>query len=302
MAHDDRLFVIIGCTLLLVVGGAAAVLWFAESISGDELNRPAVNLRPIAKPSPPAVRSPVAHASSTAASPEPSEAPLRPLIRGISAHPGFAALLVRDKLIRRFVTSVDLIAGGYSPRDGWEELRPVSGFLVRQEAGRLVIASGSFRRYDTVAEIVDSIDVGGAIELFRRLEDRLDEVYHDVGWGRGPFEDRLREAIDHLLEVEPPAGSIEVEQRSIAYAFADDELERLTDAQRHLLRTGPRNAVIIQSKLREIRGAFGWPEARPSDETADPVMLAQAEPGVTPWRLDPPSERAELVAEIAGAP
>jgi hypothetical protein len=299
MARDDRLFVIIGCCLVLIVGGAAAVLWYAENLTGEGPTLPRVEVQPIKAPKAPVGRPEVLPASHPAPSADPSDELLRSLITGISAYPAFASLLVRDDLIRRFVASVNLVAGGFSPRDELEDIQPAGRFLVREEADSLVIAAGSYRRYDTATEIFDSIDTEGAVETFRRLETRLDEAYHDMAWGRGPFEDRLREAIDHLLEVVLPAGLIEVERRSVTYAFAEDELERLTGAQRHLLRTGTRNATTIQSKLREIREAFGWPEPQVLEAAAEAVMIAAvAEPAVVdPWRFDPSPELAEIIAE-----
>ena len=44
------------------------------------------------------------------------------------------------------------------------------------------------------------------------------------------------------------------------YEYPDEELEGLSLAQRHLLRMGPRNALRIQEKLREIQSGLGLAE------------------------------------------
>ena len=46
------------------------------------------------------------------------------------------------------------------------------------------------------------------------------------------------------------------------YAYADARLEGLSAAQKQLLRTGPRNARVIQDALRRIALALGIPESR----------------------------------------
>jgi hypothetical protein len=173
------------------------------------------------------------------------------------------------------VLAVDAVAGGYSPRNEIEFLRPQRAFLVREHEGALVITASTYRRYDAVAGVLDSLDVRGAAELYRRLENRLDEVYAEIGWNDSGFDSRFREAVDHLLEIEVPDGPYEVEQRAIVYAFAEDELEHLSDAQRQLLRMGPRNARQVQATLRSLRRAIGWLEP------ATPMMTAELEPPVT---------------------
>ena len=41
-----------------------------------------------------------------------------------------------------------------------------------EQEGRLVIASGTYRRYDVVADVFSSLDTNGAIELYRRTRER----------------------------------------------------------------------------------------------------------------------------------
>ena len=41
--------------------------------------------------------------------------------------------------------------------------------------------------------------------------------------------------------------------KGATYAFADPRLEALTPAQKHLIRMGPENQRMIQTRLREIR-------------------------------------------------
>jgi len=48
----------------------------------------------------------------------------------------------------------------------------------------------------------------------------------------------------------------------VGYGYADPRLEELTAAQKHLLRTGPRNALVIQTSLRAIALALGIPPER----------------------------------------
>ena len=57
--------------------------------------------------------------------------------------------------------------------------------------------------------------------------------------------------------------------KAIVYAFAEDDLERLTGAQKHLLRMGSSNAARVQAKLAELHQAFGWTEPASMAVTAE---------------------------------
>ena len=291
MNRDDRLFAIIGGTV--VTAAATVFLVFAGGITGTIEDRPTVRVAPIPVADTPEEPSDIVPASFEEPMPLFGDNFVRAVVGGISTHPEWATWLVTDGLVQRFVAAVEAVADGYSPRGelGFVETR--SPFLVREDEGRLVIAAGTYRRYDLPVEVFTSLDAEAAVVLFKELEPAIFEARRDVAWHRGDFDDRLRQAIDHLLEVEVPAGSIEVERRTLAYAFAEDDLERMSDAQRHLLRMGRKNAMAIQSKLREIRSAFGWPDAMPpsglrhalaSDEDADsmaPVLVAELDPGAS---------------------
>ncbi len=200
---------------------------------------------------------------------------IRSLVTELSSHPKLVALLVSDNLVRRFVAAVDAIAGGYSPREELDILRPGRPFVVRQEAESLVIGASSFRRYNLAAELFASVDTADAVALYRELSPLIDEAHEEIPWNCPDFDVRLREAMDHLLEVSVPAGPIEVNPGLLTYTFADEEMERLSDAQRHLLRMGSANARKVQAKLREFRDALGWSGSGPDPGAAMRAELAE---------------------------
>ena len=185
----------------------------------------------------------------------------RAAVGRLSTHPELASYLVNDRLLRRFVRAVDAIAGGYSPSDEIEFLRPSRPFFVREDEGRLVIASGTYRRYDIVTDVFTSLDSDGAIELYRQFRPRLEAIYREVGWANDDFDTRLREAVDHLLEVTTSSGQVEVEQRAIVYAYADDRFENLTGAQKHFLRMGPGTSVRFRQSCGRTAGRDGMDQS-----------------------------------------
>ena len=280
MKQDDRIFVIVGGCVVSAVALGAAVVWLGSGITVEAPQRATVVVAELQAPAPatsPASTSPLPRAGFVS---ETDDALVRAAMSGLSSHPELASYLVNDRLLRRFVGAVEAIAGGYSPRDEIEFMKPSRPFVVREDEGLLVVASSSYRRYDRAAAAFASIDIDDGVELYRRFGPRLEEIYREIAWADSGFDDRLREAVDHLLEVEVPSSQIEVEQRTIVYAYAEDGLERLSGAQKQLLRMGPGNARAVQTKLRELRTAFGWPEAAPVPVTVPPaeavVMSADA--------------------------
>lgn len=274
MQKDDRIFAAVGACVVCAVALVAALMWLSSGITVDAPQRATVVVPDPTVPTPEASLASVSESVEVGTPVESEESLFRAAVARLSSHPQLASYVLNDRLLRRFVLAVDAIAGGYSPSNQVDFMRPERPFIVREDGGRLVVAAGTYRRYDIVSEVFASLETDGAIEIFREFSPRLDEIYHEVGWANDGFEDRLREAVDHLLEVSAPTGQVEVEQRAIVYAYAEDRFENLTDAQKHLLRMGPQNVAAVQAKLRELRDAMGWPER------AEPVLTAELEPEV----------------------
>ncbi len=295
MQQDDRVFAVVGACVVAAVALVAAIIWVVSGMTVDAPERATVTIADRPTPTP---------AASTGANPQIVEASLggsdddelvRTAAARLSAHPSLAALLINDRLLERFVAAVDAVAGGFSPRDEVDFLSPRRAFLVREDEGRLVIAAGSYRRYSAATDVFASLDVDGSVELYRKFRPRLEEIFEQTAWASEDFDSRFREAVDHLLEIEVPAGQVEVEQRAIVYAFAEDSLENLSHAQRQLLRMGPENARRVQGKLRQLRDALGWPERAPMIVTAELELPAESE------MLDEPLI-AEAEHELASDP
>jgi len=282
MQKDDRIFAVVGACIVTAVALVAALIWLGSGITVDAPQRATVTVPQRSIPTPVTSLAVASQVVETGLSDEGDDGLFRVAVGRLSTHPELASYLVNDRLLRRFVRAVDAIAGGYSPSDEIEFLRPSQRFIVREDEGRLVIASGTFRRYDVVADVFTSLDSDGAIEIYRQFRPRLEAIYREVGWANDDFDTRLREAVDHLLEVAASTGQVEVEQRAIVYAYTEDRFENLTGAQKHFLRMGPRNVDAIQSKLRSLSDALGWPAEVPASVTAELEQSVEADLLATP--------------------
>ena len=248
----------VAVTLLVVAAAAAAYILFGR---GDrELTTPpgAAGARNSAEP-----RIPLGGAPADIAVPplDESDALVRQLVAALSSHPRVAAWLATDDLIRNFTAVVQDISAGMTPASRLQALAPGGSFRVVDREGDLHIDTQSYARYDSLADAIASIDAAGAASLYATLKPRIEEADDEQGFPHVPFDRTLERAIVRLLQTPVVSDTVAVEaQGAKVFAYADPQLERLSAAQKHLLRMGPRNVRIIREKLREIAIALGIPE------------------------------------------
>jgi DUF3014 family protein len=191
-----------------------------------------------------------------------SDSVVRDLVRRITSHPAALSWLATNGLIRNFTVVVANVVEGITPSAHLRTLRPATAFQTVERNGQLFIDSRSYERYDTIAAAVASIDPAGAARVYATLKPRIEEAYAELGARPASFDRALEQAIVALLRVPAIDGPIRVEPKGIGYRFADPALERLSGAQKHLLRTGPGNVRTIQAALRQLALALGIPADR----------------------------------------
>lgn len=187
-----------------------------------------------------------------------SDSFFRDLVRKLSSHPFLALVLDADDLVRKLVVSVANVAEGASPAKQLLHIRPEERFTAIETAERIVLDPASYRRYDAPAELFASLDASAVAGLYRTLEPLLEEAHSELGLSdRKGFRDTLSRAIEVLLAVPVVEGPIRLRAVNVNYAFEDPALQKLSPAQKHLVRMGPENTRRVQRKLTEIAGALG---------------------------------------------
>jgi hypothetical protein len=250
--------------VVLLAAGAAVWYFFFRS---PQPERAATAAQPAARPAAPAAPAgvqPLCIGTETAATVPPlseSDAFAKKSASGVTAHPRVAAWLAGDNVIRNFVVAVDNIGSGATPAQRLRALRPAGAFRVREARGELFIDPRSFERYGPIADVVDSVDPQMAAQLCGTLKPRLVEAYTELG-REGSFDAALERAIVALLRTPVVGPETRLVPKGASYAFEDETLEKLTPAQKQLARMGPRNARIIQDKLRQVALAIGIPSDR----------------------------------------
>jgi hypothetical protein len=184
---------------------------------------------------------------------------VRELVSGLSSRPELAAWLATDGLIRNFVASVDAVANGVTPSAQLRPLAPRRPFEVTSRGGDAVIDPRSYERFDGIAATVDALDANGLARAYATLRPRLQEAYEELGYPDGSVDVAVERAIARLLETPLVERQVEVQRAAVFYQFVDPRIERLSPAQKQLVRMGPRNQRLIQDKLRATARALGIP-------------------------------------------
>jgi hypothetical protein len=187
---------------------------------------------------------------------------IRELLAETTAREELRSWLATSELARRFVAGVANVAEGESPREQLRFLAPKERFRVVQEDGHLIADPRSHARYDLAAEVFASLDVSATVRAYRLLQPLFEDAFTDLGIPERSFEETLDRAIQELLAAPRIEGAARLERVGSFYEYPDEALEGLSAAQRHLLRMGPRNALRIQTKLREFQSALGLAEGR----------------------------------------
>jgi hypothetical protein len=208
--------------------------------------------------------------NATLESPEPPEPPAtlenaRELLDGkaeeLSPDPLFRKWVgVRDA-IGRFVASVDLLARGETPNEIFPFLQPKEPFepAASDGDGPVVIDERTYRRYDTFAGVVESLNTTACARAYRVFLPVLQKTYENLGYPEGRFDQTFKSAVIELLEAPVIPEPVFVNKKVITYVYLDPGLESRSATQKHLMRMGPENTRKIQAKLREIALAIGIP-------------------------------------------
>lgn len=261
----------------VILGAAAIVIligvFFWLSSEDDKPTPPPVQKTASAQPKPEPVveeAEPEPEPIEVVAEPEPeiipepepepldlSDAAVKTALIALSEMPVLAEVLVDDDLLRRFVVFTNNLAEQELTENHHFLRIPKGQFRIYRQAGKEWIDAASYKRYSGYADALDSIDTSNLIALYNQYKPALDEIYLQVGDPDDAFDDRLLDAINHLLDTPEIPVPVEVYSDSVMYKYRNERIESLTAPQKQLLRTGPENMRQIKAKLREIKEALG---------------------------------------------
>jgi hypothetical protein len=240
---------------------------------------PEVLPEPVApQPTPPPIQPPVeAPVAATAAEPTPlpaldgSDEHVSALLSGLLSRKNLLTFLQLDGFVRRAVATVDNLARSQAPVMVWPVIPTPQRFTTqRGENGVETIHPGNSQRYVPLVLMIESVDTGKAVDLYRSLYPLFQQAYEELGFPGRYFNDRLVQVLDHLIATPVPTealavtlvdvkGTVPSTRPWVRYELADPALESLSAGRKMLLRTGPDNQRRLQAKLKDIRQRVAKP-------------------------------------------
>jgi len=158
-----------------------------------------------------------------------------------------------EEVVRKLTHLLASMAEGELSTENFTFLNPL-GTLKVEALGenRYLLDQDNFSRYDSLVRAIDALDAETIVNVFMLLRPLLQEAYGELGHSQSEIDLVFRNALQQLGQVPEVGSSIELIRPSVAFKFADPELERLTAVQKQLIRMGPENAEILQNKLSQV--------------------------------------------------
>jgi hypothetical protein len=183
-----------------------------------------------------------------------SDSRLRQLLG--SASPRLRDWLSQTDLLRRIVVVTLNVSEDASPREPLRFLEPKRAFATTTRGARTFVAPRSYRRFDSFAAAISSVDAGVVVQAINALRPWLDVSYHQLGYPGRQFDDLFLAALERIERAPIVEGDIAVRQKGALYEFEDAKLEMLGPVEKHLLRMGPGNTRSLQQKAHELKAAL----------------------------------------------
>ncbi len=244
----------IGILITVVIAGGLAYKYYGPWPAPQDKTEPSAPPSPAAPVDEP-IQYPVPATAQEAPLPAlaDSDEAFRGSLEQLFGKPPLDAYLVPRNLIARLVATIDSLDREPAPLRT-RVLKPVpKALVVETEGDRIFLSAKNSERYRPLMAALQTVDGKTIAELYLRYYPLFQQAYVELGFPKGYFNDRLIKIIDHLLatpEVERPIALV---RPTVAYRFADPELERRSSGQKILLRLGADHAAALKAKLREIR-------------------------------------------------
>lgn len=238
--------------LVLLLICAAAFYWFywrprAEAPADSQLTE-----RPAEPQTIPAPRIEEETLGGPAPPLDESDGWIREQARSLSNDPLMQRAVRGEDLARRVVVSVINAAEGVSPRRQFPALAPQEPFAPDTEGGRNFLGPTSYSRYNALARLVGSLNVDACVGAYKLARPLFTAAFREHGYPDATFDGMVRQALEQVESTPTPSEPIALERGVRSWRYVDPQLEALNPLQKQLLRMGPRNREIIQTKLQQI--------------------------------------------------
>ncbi|MGB1289650.1 MAG: DUF3014 domain-containing protein [Porticoccaceae bacterium] len=164
--------------------------------------------------------------------------------------------LKSDDLIRRSASFMDGLARGNLSEKVFPLGVAEGKFTTHRQDGKIWLNAGNYERYNTVVDILLSIDMKKMANFFHKVRPLLESAFSELGYRPRQMDGIILQTIDNILAAPIIVEPLALSRDSVVYKFADQKLEELMPLQKQLLRAGPENTRRIQQQAKALREAL----------------------------------------------
>ncbi len=174
----------------------------------------------------------------------------------MQSHKKIASWLKPDDLIRRSASFMDGLARGTVSEKVFPLGVAEGKFTTHNQDGNIWLNAGNYERYNSVVDILLSIDMQQMANFFHKVRPLLELAFSELGYRPRQMDGIILQTIDNILAAPVIFEPLSLTRDSVVYKFADEKLEELMPLQKQLLRAGPENTRRIQQQAKALREAL----------------------------------------------
>lgn len=181
---------------------------------------------------------------------------LRDRMLMIKHKPELQQWLNTDDLVRRSASYLDGLARGNTLSKIFPLTAPEGSFAMHKDGDVIWLNAGNYERYNATVAVLSSFDMKSLGRIFHFIRPLLETAFAEMGYRPRQMDGIILQSIDNILATPIIVEPIILTRDSVAYKFADPELEALLPIQKQLLRTGPENTQRLQQQALLLKEAL----------------------------------------------
>ena len=164
--------------------------------------------------------------------------------------------LATDDLLRRSASYLDGLARGVILTKIFPLNTPQGKFVTHRDGEGIWLNAGNYERYNSSILVLASMDMKLMAQMFHFSRPLIERAFSELGYQPRQMDGIILTALDQILSAPIIVEPIRLTSESVAYKFADSELESLSPLQKQLVRSGPENTQRIQQQALLLKNAL----------------------------------------------
>ena len=164
--------------------------------------------------------------------------------------------LATDDLLRRSASYLDGLARGVILTKIFPLNTPQGKFVTHRDGEGIWLNAGNYERYNSSILVLASMDMKLMAQMFHFSRPLIERAFSELGYQPRQMDGIILTALDQILSAPIIVEPIRLTSESVAYKFADSELESLSPLQKQLVRSGPENTQRIQEQALLLKNAL----------------------------------------------